>query len=116
MRVRRVARALALVLLASCARSTPPESAGGAPAQAFTRFTERSELFVEFPALVKDRESPFAEHAGAVLEPPGALSAATRAALERGASGTEGAAPAEGGGRARAAAAGRSMKLRHFAP
>ncbi len=53
--------ALALLAAASCRASVPEETVHRA-GESVTHFTERTELFVEFPALVRGLESPFAAH------------------------------------------------------
>ena len=62
MSLSRYSKVASLALIAAC--SAPPEkdAARKAPAQAVTHFSDHTELFVEFPALVKDRESAFAVH------------------------------------------------------
>jgi membrane fusion protein, heavy metal efflux system len=54
---------LALALLPSCKnRSTPAENAGAEQSISITKWTERTELFVEFSPLVAGKETPFAAH------------------------------------------------------
>src|SRR5262245_51716744 len=54
---------LALALLPSCRnRSTPGENAGAEQSISITKWTERTELFVEFPSLVAGKETSFAAH------------------------------------------------------
>jgi cobalt-zinc-cadmium efflux system membrane fusion protein len=58
-----VAAALALVVMFGCSKNEQAEEA--APERegiTFTHFTDRTELFVEFDALAKGTESPFAAH------------------------------------------------------
>jgi multidrug efflux pump subunit AcrA (membrane-fusion protein) len=54
---------LALIAAVSCAKHTHEEvAAPDREALSFTHFTERTELFVEFKALARGAESPFAAH------------------------------------------------------
>jgi membrane fusion protein, heavy metal efflux system len=54
---------LALAFLPSCKnQSAPAENAAAEQPISITKWTERTELFVEFPPLVVGRETPFAAH------------------------------------------------------
>jgi membrane fusion protein, heavy metal efflux system len=57
-----VKRALYAILAAVVAGCGSDIETGERPRVALTTFTERTELFVEFPALVAAQESPFAAH------------------------------------------------------
>lgn len=57
-----VLRLLVASLLVACTRGTPPATTAERPAVSETTFTENTELFVEFPTLVRGEESPFAAH------------------------------------------------------
>ncbi|MGH7787629.1 MAG: efflux RND transporter periplasmic adaptor subunit [Candidatus Binatia bacterium] len=64
-RLRLTAAAAALALVLGCQADSghgAPPAAGERPIESFTHYAERSELFVEFPALVVGLESPFAAH------------------------------------------------------
>jgi RND family efflux transporter MFP subunit len=57
-----LAAAAALLVISSACSPSPSASEPERPAVSETHFTDHTELFVEFPALVRGLESPFAAH------------------------------------------------------
>ena len=57
-----LAALLAMLVASGCVSGQEAATAKERPAHSITRFTERTELFVEFPTLVKGEESAFAVH------------------------------------------------------